>query len=554
MAASEAFAAALEHYQAGLLREAEELCQGILVAEPRNADVWNLLGVMAYQSGHDVVAIERLSRALESNPAHVNAHNNLGTVLKRRGRLVEAVACHRRALELRPGAAAALNNLGTALTELGNAVEAIDCFRQAIAIQPDFAEAHFNLGISLQQAGRPRDAADCYRRVVDLRPRLAHAHFNLAIALKDQGKFDESIACFRRVVEIEPGNSGALCELGRTFHSLGTRDEARSCYRRTLEIDSQHAPAHFHQAMLMLAEGDFEAGWAEYEWRWKTGKQQAPEFHQPQWDGEDISGQTILLCAEQGLGDTIQFVRYASLLKQLGATVVLQSQQPLAALLCGCQGVDRVISEGDALPPFDCYVPLLSLPKIFRTRLDTIPPNVPYLSANEELVGAWRAKLDSTGGFRIGINWHGGQGERVRSRRDIPLGLFSAIAQVEGVRLISLQKGTGTEQLTANRDRSAIVDLGEFDTARGAFMDTAAIMRNLDLVITSDTSIAHLAGALGVPVWVGLPYVPDWRWLLGRRDCPWYPTMQLFRQQKPGDWQGVLAEICAALQRRFSSQ
>jgi hypothetical protein len=297
--------------------------------------------------------------------------------------------------------------------------------------------------------------------------------------------------------------------------------------------------------------GHFDEGWREFEWRWKTGQLLSRNFPQPMWTGESLPGKTILLHAEQGLGDTIQFIRYALPVKSLGGTVVVECQPPLKKLLRNCPGIDRLVGCGEELPTFDCHAPFLSLPRVLQTTLPTIPANVPYLLPDAALVAEWRTKLAAVSGFRIGINWHGRGGQGRFRQRDIPPHLFSSLTQVPGVRLISLQKSHDRDEGPASNADSSIIHLGgDIDDSHGAFMDTAAIMLNLDLVITSDTAIPHLAGALGVPVWLALPHIPDWRWLLNRADSPWYPTLRIFRQNRPGNWSEVFDEIRAALCNR----
>jgi hypothetical protein len=321
--------------------------------------------------------------------------------------------------------------------------------------------------------------------------------------------------------------------------------------------------------LLLLLQGDFERGWPELEWRWKSGEIIERKFSQPRWKGEPLAGKTILLHSEQGLGDTIQFVRYAEVVKEGNpeATVVVECEQPLVNLLQSCRGIDRLVTEGEELPAFDVQAPLLSLPGILGTRVETIPARVPYLFADNRLVEEWNSKLAAVGtaqatetsavsGLRVGINWQGRAGKGEWRKRDVPVEYFARLAEIPGLRLIRLQKGGAESNVPCPKSNvgeieTAIFDLGDFDTQRGAFVDTAAIMMNLDLVITSDTSVAHLAGALGVPVWVALPFAPDWRWLLDRSDSPWYPTMRLFRQKSIGDWAGVFEEIRAALAERF---
>jgi hypothetical protein len=305
----------------------------------------------------------------------------------------------------------------------------------------------------------------------------------------------------------------------------------------------------------MLLTGDFENGWKEYEWRWQADDTPARLIPKPQWDGRRLNSATILLHAEQGFGDTFQFVRYAALVKQLGGHVLFDCPRRLTNILASCPGIDQLICEGDPLPHFDVHAPLLSVPGLVHTRLETIPANVPYLFADKSRVEVWREKLQAIQGFRIAINWQGRAGKGTYRKRDVPLGCFARLQELPGVRLISLQQGIrhedGREMLTP----AGLFDPGaDFDTVHGAFVDTAAIMKNVDLVISSDTSIPHLAGALGVPIWVALPSVADWRWLLDRRDSPWYPTMKLFRQQHPGDWDAVFSEIMSELSNRLSAR
>jgi hypothetical protein len=294
--------------------------------------------------------------------------------------------------------------------------------------------------------------------------------------------------------------------------------------------------------------GDFERGWEEYEWRWKKAKVTPRDFPQPLWDSSALEGRTILIHTEQGLGDTLQFIRYVPLVKQRGGTVIVECPASLGQLLASCAGIDRLIASGAPLPPFDVHAPLLSLPRIFGTTLANVPAEVPYLSADPALVEYWRSELSSVAGIKIGIAWQGNPRFPADCMRSIPLTHFTPLAQVDGVRLFSLQKGTGSAQLAAVASYLPVIDLADrLDETSGGFMDTAAVMKNLDLVVTSDTSIAHLAGALGVPVWVALALGGDWRFLVGREDSPWYPTMRLFRQTQMGDWDSVFERIAAEL-------
>jgi tetratricopeptide (TPR) repeat protein len=574
---SEAIEIAVQHLQEGRLAEAEEICRRVLSAEPGFADGWHLLGVIALQTGRHDVAAECIGRTVALHPDDAEAYNNLGTALKGQAKWDEAVACFRRAVEMRPAFAEAHYNLGNALEQQEQHSEAIACYRQALALNLDSADVHTNLGIGLRAQGRIDEAIDSYRRALDLAPDDAGAHYNLGAAFQEQEKLEDAAACYRRALELKPDYLEAQSNLGTALQYQGKLGEAAACFREALKLDPSSAQVHWNQSLLSLLAGDFERGWPEYEWRWKTGQLPRREFPQPKWTGEALAGKAMLIHAEQGFGDTIQFVRYASMVKSLGVTVFVECQRPLTKLLASCPGIDRLFGEGDELPAFDFHSPLLSLPGIFGTRLETIPANVPYLFAEAGLVAEWRERLESvcqdgqltevqvTHGMsdllkvppgrrdlRIGINWHGRAGRGTFRQRDIPLDCFAGLARIPGVRLISLQKGKGREELAAARNHRwaaahrSPVDLGDdVDEAHGAFMDTAAIMMNLDLVITSDTAIPHLAGALGVPVWLALPFVPDWRWLLNRTDSPWYPTMRLFRQKKQGDWTGVFEEMQA---------
>jgi tetratricopeptide (TPR) repeat protein len=515
---SEAFSVAVRHYQAGRLPDAEQSCRQILAVEPNHVGAWHLLGSIALQLENYAVAVRCIEFALERNPDYAAGHHNLGIAFWEQQKLDEAVASYRRALKLAPGS----------------------------------AQTHYNLGLVYQHQGKLGEAAACYSRALELNPNIAEALNNLGNTFKDLGKLDEAVNCFLRALELKPDYPEAHCNLGAALQEQGKLDDAGACYRRALERRPDFADAHWCQAALLLLAGDFECGWPELEWRWQRKELPPRGFQQPLWDGRPLTGKTILVHAEQGLGDTIQFVRYVPVVKERGATVILECQQALLPLFAVFP-VDQLIGRGTELPTFDIHAPLMSLPRIFSTRLENIPHKIPYLSAAPQLVQRWREELQQLAGFRIGIGWQGSLEYHRDRQRSFKLDHFAAVGRLPGVTLISLQKGAGADQLGLAREFVSVVDLaGKLDEASGPFMDTAAIMKNLDLVITSDSSIAHLAGALGVPVWLALSYIPDWRWLLERSDSPWYPTMRLFRQKSPGDWTGVFEEIGAALREVVS--
>jgi tetratricopeptide (TPR) repeat protein len=506
-------------------------------------------------AGRVVEAVSALRRAVQLRPDAEVLHFNLGNALKAGGQRDEARACYRRAIELKPGFVAALCNLAAMLQEDEQLQEALLTCQTILACDPNNTHCYTILGNVFNSMDRLDDAANCYRQALAIQPELIEAWTSLAAVLVEQEKLDEAIACCHRSLELKPDSAVAINNLGTALEQKGQLQDAFGCFCKAVELDPAFTDAHLNRSNLLLVTGDFERGWPEYEWRWKTKQMRAFEHAAPKWEGEPLLGRTILLQAEQGLGDTIQFIRYAPLVKRLRATVVVECQKPLVKLLSSCQGIDQWVARGDDLPPFDLHAPLLSLPRILKTTLESIPAEVPYLSADPRLVEEWQKKLSGVVGFRIGVNWHGRTGQGGHLRRDVPPDLFAALAQLPGVRLISLQKGATTEELAAVGGGQAVFEPGEdFDRTNGAFMDTAAIMKNVDLVITSDTSVPHLAGALGVPVWVLLPLLPDWRWLLNRSDSPWYPTMRLFRQVGHGDWGSVLQQVQAALVSHLRDQ
>jgi hypothetical protein len=454
---------------------------------------------------------------------------------QRAGRLPEAAEICRRILDVEPEHVGARSLL-----------ESIARHRNLQAAQHCLVQ-----GNALAREGKSAEAVACCRQAVELAPDFAPAHNNLSVLLRSQGNWDEAVACGRRALELEPDHAEVHYNLGAALQERGDLDDALACYRKAVELKADFADGHMGLAGIHLLRGDFRQGWLEYEWRWRTKQVPPRPFRQPLWDGGSLAGKTILLYPEQGLGDVIQFIRYAPLVKRLGATVIVECQKPLLPLLATCAGIDRLVGQGDQLPPFATHSPLLSLPRIFQTSLDKMPAAGPYLFAAPALIESWRKKLSDLPGYKIGIHWQGRPGQGPWRVRNIPLRQFAPLAEIPGVRLISLQKGAGCEELAQVREHFPVVELGdEVDQAAGAFMDTAAIIKNLDLVITCDTALAHLAGALGAPVWVALPRVPEWRWLLDRSDSPWYPTMRLFRQKALGDWPSVFAEIRRALGER----
>lgn len=530
----------------GRLGEAEKCLFRGLSLNPRHASAQNEMGVLEERKGNLDEAIVRFRQAIDLNPDFAIAHYHLGYALQRQNKLDAAIASFHQALKLKPDFAMACNNLGLALLSQEQLEDAEANFRRAIELIPDFSVAYNNLGSVMLAKLEWEKAAACFSKAVELRPQFAEAHNNLGEANRRQGKLDNALDSFRVALNIAPNYATALGNLGAVLHEQGKYEEAAEYYKSALRLDPEYVTAHLNQALIWLLNGDFSRGWLEYEWRVRNLPGFCGDTSLPVWDGAPLTG-TILLRAEQGLGDSIQFIRYARMVKERVSRVIVECQKPLLPLLSSYKGIDQLVSQGDVLPHCDVQIPFLSLPRVFGTTLESIPCDVPYLTADPNLVEQWRSELSKDRFFKIGIAWQG-RPDNPSRQRIIRLSQFAPLAEVEGVRLYSLQKGPGVEQLDSIKGEFQVIDFGSsLDEAAGAFMDTAAIMKNLDLVITADTSIPHLAGALGVPVWVALPVVCDWRWLQESPECPWYPTMRLFRQTKPGDWSDVFERIAAAL-------
>jgi Flp pilus assembly protein TadD len=453
--------------------------------------------------------------------------------------------------------ASLLSNAGVAMTDQGRLDEAIQVFREALTLLPDDARIYFNLGRALRRQGRTHEAMSSFFRSIELDPNKADAYDGLANTLVDRGMWTAAVAAYRHSITLDPTVSRVHSNLGSALGKLGRHDEALVHLEEALRLDLTNAAAHYNLGTDRLAVGDFERGWAEYEWRLKCPDLAGFAYTGPEplWDGAPLAGRSILLHAEQGLGDTLQFVRYAGLVKRLGGRVDLLCPAPLARLLARCPGVDHVFPVGATLPACDVRAPLMSLPAMLGTTLTTVPADVPYITAELDLIERWRRDLASIDGYKVGIHWEANPNFKENLPRSIPLEYFGALADVPGVRLISLQKGRGAEQILEFARRHPVVDLGpRLDVGLDAFVDTAPVMMNLDLVVTNDTSIAHLAGALGVPVWVALGQPAEWRWMEGRDDSPWYPTMRLFRQVVPGDWSDVFGRMGRMLAQKISQR
>ncbi len=428
----------------------------------------------------------------------------------------------------------------------GRLSQAEQLYRQVLRADPRNADALHLLGVIAVKVGKHERAIQYISQAIRLYGSDAAFHVNLGEAYRKLCKNEEAIQCFQQALRLDPNSVQAYNNLGATYHNQARLDEALAAYGRALELDPQFVDSHFNRAQVWLAMGDYARGWPEFEWRWQRSDFVRQALPKPFWDGTELAGRALVVQCEQGLGDTLQFIRYLPLLESHGEQAYIIVQQPLVPLL-SCSGINGLIAPGTLIPPFDVHASLLSLPHLVKSSLDSIPAQIPYLKARPDLVDYWRSRLSEFSGFKIGISWQGNPKSPYEPARSIPLAAFEALA-MPGVRLFSLQKGFGTEQIPQVAERFPVIDLSaQLDETNGPFMDTAALMTQLDLVITSDTVTAHLAGALGVPVWVALPLPTDWRWMKGRTDSPWYPGMRLFRQSQPGDWSGVFEQMQSEL-------
>jgi len=510
----DALARAEQHMQAGRLPAAEALCSEVLGIRPDCAPALNLLGIIAHQKGQLPNAIDFMQRAVAVDASVALYHGNLGEMYRLAGRPQDAIAAARRAIELRRDYPEAWSNLGVALYEIGEFREAAGAHRKAIAAQPTFAEALSNLGNALHALRRFDDAIDAYRRAIELRPDFADAWANLGTTLHHSGRFDDGASAMRRAVALAP----------------------------------HHANAHTGLGLLLLMRGDLGEGWDEYEWRLRSTEHKGPRFPLTPWQGENLAGKHIYVKAEQGLGDTLQFARYVPLLAARAGHVTLRVQQELASLLRESFVGVTVLGDRGEPAPYQFDIALLSLPRAFKTRLETIPAAVPYLRVSADAAQRWMKRLAGMAGVKAGVAWAGNPGHINDARRSLDVTLFGPLFSLQGVSFASLQFGPRAADLDRlKKDKAGKPQVLEFAQELGDFSETAGAVGALDLVITVDTSIAHLAGSLGKPVWLLLPRVADWRWLFTREDTPWYPTMRLFRQKEGEPWTEVIKRVAAEL-------
>jgi tetratricopeptide (TPR) repeat protein len=546
------FGKAVDCHVKGRLAEALSLYDAVIRLNPNVAAAHCNRALVLQSLGKLDDALKGYNRAIRIQPNYADAYFNRAIVLRLLNRPGEAVRSYDQAIQYQPHHHEAYNNRGNALRDLKRLEEALQSFDQALRLKHDFADAHHNKARALREMGRLDDAVRSVDNALALKPDFAEAHFAKGTALQRLERFEEALLSYDRAIELQPDHAEALNNRGNTLKELKRFDEALKSYDAGVAMGSRVAEGYWNKSLCKLLLGNFDEGWPLYEWR--KSKSEPFGFYNcplPPWTGkESLAGKTLLVRAEQGLGDTIEFSRYAPLAQEAGAQVILAVPDVLTRLLKTLHpdiGIERLTAEPVT---FDYHIALMSMPLAFGTTTSTCPAMMPYLHAEPEKVAKWKERIGCEG-FKIGICWQGNRQSEIDLGRSFLVRHFGAVARLPNVRLISLQKNDGVEQLEDLPSGMKVETLGDdFDSGPDAFIDTAAVMECLDLVITSDTAIAHLGGALARPTWVALKYVPDWRWLLDRADSPWYPTMKLFRQPAPGDWPSVFD----AMQRQLAER
>jgi tetratricopeptide (TPR) repeat protein len=517
---------------------------------PGSQNPWEqifLYAVRFQESGHAGEAGSIFTAIAEHNPGHVPTLQRLAAIRRGQGRWEESLSLLRRAVQADPRSAEACNSLGNTLTGMGRQAEAAEQYRRAAELRPDFAEAYFNLGNSLKALQHYEEAANAYGAAIGVRPNYADAYNALGIVLDRLNRPEEAIAAYSTALSIDPAIKNGNSNLAASLAELDRHEEAIMFFDRARRLDPDAPEPVFNASLVELAMGDFDRGLPDYEARWRVPglKLNPHKFTQPRWDGRtEISGKTILLHAEQGLGDTILFLRYAEMVAAKGARVILAVQKALAPLLDGVPGVAQVVAAGDPIPDFDFHVPVGSLPLAFGTRVETIPWGGVYLRPSGAPGRSPAAGRKACPTKSVGVCWAGNPGHRNDHNRSIPLPVFERLFDTEGIRFVSLQQNLqeGDEAILSRHH----VDTAAIGAVRD-LADTAAIVAQLDAVVSVDTAIAHLSGALGRPVWVLTPFRPYWVWLRHREDSPWYPSARIFRQPKIGDWESVISRLTARL-------
>ncbi len=542
---AEAMGEAVAAHRQGRLRDAEKIYARVLKAAPSHFDALNLLGTIKAQQGHIGEAHRLFAAAVKANPAAPQGLSNLGQALHALKRGSEALEYLDKARACAPDDVGILYQHANVLLSLERPREALAEFQAVLARMPQHIEARVNCGLAQAALDQPELALAEFDAALASAPGHPAAHYNRGVALIKLGRYEEAVAANDAALAVEPGHLNAWLNRGKALAQLNRYDEAIASYVRVLAIRKDHPDAHFNQALALLTQDEYQRGFIEYEWRWRrTGMAPQKSRGKPLWLGEyPLARKAVLLHAEQGLGDTIQFARYVPALVAAGAQVVLEVQPELKALMARLDGAPRVIARGEAPPPFDAHCPLGSLPLALKTEPDTVPARIPYLSADGARLAKWSAEMGALPAPRIALAWSGNPNHDNDRNRSIALRRLVRFFEASPASFVSVQRdlrGDDAPVLAA----SGITHVG---SELEDFTDTAAVLALCDLVVTVDSAVVHLAGAMGRPVFVLIPFAPDWRWTLSGESTPWYPTARLFRQTKPGDWDDVLSRVAAAL-------
>ena len=519
-----------------------------ITIDPKDALIRCNRGMLLNAIGQKNAALAAFDNAIACNAAFFPAHFGRGALLQERQKWLDSLASYDRATALNSSDIAAHLNRATVLRQLERWADALAGYDRILALNADFAEAHVGRAESLQRLNRLQEALYSYDFAIKLNPRNATTHSGRGVVLQKMNMLEEALASYNQAIVMDPKNSQAYFNRGSLLAERQDFEGASADYRRAIAMDPNFAEAHLNLALASLKIGDFLDGWAHYEWRWRIKEgpilMNERAFTQPLWLGEhDIAGRTILVYGEQGLGDSLQFCRFCEKVAGLGARVLLEVPRPLSSLCSTLRGVSQVISHGDPLPPFDVRSPLMSLPLALKATLETIPAEIPYLSSDPQKVAAWQQRLGAKVEPRVGLTWSGSQGSRTFSPRSYPLAKLIPHLPDDFQYFCTQTEITEADQKTLTE--SSVIR--QFCNELRDFSDTAALCECLDLLVTMDTSVAHLSGALGKRTWVLVPYDGDWRWLMGREDSPWYPTVRLFRQKSPGDWDGIFRQVAEQL-------
>ena len=534
----------------GRYAEAVHCYDRAVTLKPNLASAYRARGIALVNLGQMDGALASLGQAVACAPDDAQSHNDLGVAMDLAQRHAEALRSYSRAVALNPNLSEAHYNRGKIFLRFDHPAEALASFDRSVALAPTQFESHLRRGIALAMLERHEEALASFDLAILLNPNSAEAFDNRGVALGRLSRPNEALTSFFRATELQPDYADAHSNAANALKNLQKYREALSRFDRALSFKPEDPVSTWGKALIHLSLGEFREGWALYESRFRLPHLRPLQrsFDVPRWSGkEDLHGHTLLVHAEQGLGDTLQFCRYIPRLEASGARVVFEVQPVLIPLLNSLKIRGLLVGSGEPLPPFDLHCPLLSLPSALGTEINSIPGGVPYLMADPAAVEKWQRRLAPLGGLKVGINWQGNlEAEKQNSLqgRSFPLLVAAPLARIPAIHLISLQKGPGAEERNRVDFGAALAQLTDpLVMGPEEFADTAAMLMALDLVVTSDTALAHLAGALGVSVWVVLPAVPDWRWLTDRGDSPWYPTMRLFRQQTAGDWDAVFGQV-----------